>query len=61
MASRKVRFIRPGETYQDDGNVVLETPAPDNDPPPEDTRGEPWGWPDDKPRRPRGWQDRRPE
>jgi hypothetical protein len=45
---RARRIIRPGDSYTADeldrGDVELEEVEPVRDPPPEDTRGEPWGW-----------------
>jgi len=60
---RRRRLIRPGDTYELrellDGLVELEIPPPNPDPPPEESRGEPWGWPDDDEHRirPRGWRE----
>ena len=50
------RIVRPGGSYTADEDVQLETPAPAADPPPEETRGEPWGWTKPGPR-PRGWRE----
>lgn len=48
------RRIRDGDEYTADEDVELETPEPEYDPPPEELRGEPWGWTKPGPR-PRGW------
>jgi hypothetical protein len=59
--TRRVRRIREGETFTVDedraGLIERDDVDPDPDPPPENTRGEPWGWPDDEEHRdkPRGW------
>jgi hypothetical protein len=54
------RRVRPGDSYNidelDRGEVELEEVPPNPDPPPEDTRGEPWGWTKPGPR-PRGWRE----
>lgn len=56
---RGPRRIRDGDTYTADeldrGEAELEEVPPDPDPPPEDTRGEPWGWTKDGDK-PRGWR-----
>lgn len=58
MPARRRRIL-DGDSYtiveEDRDEIELERRDPTPDPPPEDTRGEPWGWPEDKPRRPRGW------
>ena len=55
---RARRIIRPGDSYTRDeeaaGEIEIEGVEPLRDPPPEETRGEPWGWTKDGPR-PRGW------
>ena len=59
---RRRRLVRPGETYTLSETVELEDVPPDPDPPPEETRGEPWGWtkgppyPRGWPHAPRGWR-----
>jgi len=56
------RLVRNGSTYTIDderaGRIQRVEPEPRRDPPPEDSRGEPWLWPDDAahPHRPRGWR-----
>jgi|SRR5215472_13151929 len=53
------RIIHDGEYFYADevegGLVELEQPPPVDDPPPEATRGEPWGWRKGAPY-PRGWR-----
>jgi hypothetical protein len=48
------RRIREGDQYTILEDIELEEREPDPNPPPEEVRGEPWGWtkPGD---RPRGW------
>jgi hypothetical protein len=57
---RERRLIRPGDAYTADeldrGEVELEQVPPRADPPPEETRGEPWGWTKGPPY-PRGWRE----
>lgn len=52
------RRIREGDIFtineEDRDQLEFETPEPDSDPPPEEVRGEPWGWTKPGPR-PRGW------
>jgi len=39
------RLIRQGDTYTiKDEDIELAEVAPEPSPPPENTRGEPWGW-----------------
>jgi hypothetical protein len=58
---RRRRLVRDGDTYTLDelldDTVELEERDEDENPPPERTRGEPWGWPDDEEHRERpiGW------
>ena len=52
-------LIGDGDAYTEDelraGRVRLAEVPPDPDPPPEETRGEPWGWTKGPPY-PRGWR-----
>ena len=50
------RLVRPGESYTIDEEVDLEEVSPMTNPPPEETRGEPWGWTKPGPR-PLGWRE----
>lgn len=54
------RRVRPGETYtreeEERGEIELEDVEPRSDPPPEHTRGEPWGWTKEGDK-PRGWRE----
>ena len=54
------RLIHRGDEYTLrellDGEVELEEVPPDPDPPPGETRGEPWGWTKGPPY-PRGYQE----
>lgn len=58
---RRRRLIRPGETYtvddEDDGDGIELEQVDRREEPPVEVQGEPWGWPDDKPRRPKGWRE----
>jgi hypothetical protein len=56
MSPARRRRIRDGEEYTIDDNVELEERNPDPDPPPEEIRGEPWGWTKSGPR-PRGFRE----
>jgi hypothetical protein len=57
---RRRRLIRSGDAYTADeldrGEVELEQVPTVADPPPEETRGEPWGWTKGPPY-PRGWRE----
>jgi hypothetical protein len=49
------RRIAPGDTYTIDEEVELEEVA-QNEEPPEEVQGEPWGWTKPGPK-PRGWRE----
>ena len=49
------RFIRDGDSYTDGEDVELDIPDA-YDEPPEEVRGEPWGWTKPGPT-PRGWRE----
>jgi hypothetical protein len=53
------RRIRDGDNYtieeEERGEVEIDEPEPRRNAPPENTRGEAWGWTKDGPK-PRGWR-----
>ena len=51
-----MRRIRSGEVYTaEEPGIELEEVEPNPEPPPEEMRGEPWGWTKPGPK-PRGWR-----
>jgi hypothetical protein len=49
------RKIKTGDTYTIDDDIELEEVTPEPNQPPEELRGEPWGWTKPGPK-PRGWR-----
>ena len=47
--------IRDGDEYTIDDDIELEEVIPERNAPPEELRGEPWGWTKPGPK-PRGWR-----
>lgn len=49
------RKIKAGDTYTIDDDIELAEVEPESNQPPEELRGEPWGWTKAGPK-PRGWR-----